>query len=444
MSAGVTTKEEVMEFVARNNVAITELWFTDILGRIKSFGIPPSQLEEAFDEGLGFDGSSVEGFARIYESDLVAKPIPGTFEVLPWDVNGSRRARIICDVLDPDGEPFKGGARHVLKRLLDRAGEQGFEFQTGAELEYFYFRDAESTELLDRAGYFDLVPFDIGSEIRQETIGALQSMGIEIEAGHHEVAPSQHEIDFRHHDALTTADQVLTCRFLVKEIARRRGVFATFMPKPLYGENGSGMHTHQSLFRGGTNVFFDEGGEYQLSDVGRGFLAGLLHHCREIVAVTNQWVNSYKRLVPGYEAPVYVAWGQRNRSALVRVPMYKPGKEKATRVEFRCPDPACNPYLTFAVMLAAGLKGISEKYELPHPVEEDIYLMTPLEREKRGIHVLPGSLWEAIELAEGSELVRDTLGEHVFGKFIENKKIEWDQYRGQVTGYELKRYMPIL
>lgn len=444
MSAGMKTKEEVLDYVARNNVAVTELWFTDILGRIKSFGIPPQQLEEAFDEGLGFDGSSVEGFARIYESDLIAKPIASTFAVFPWEVNGARKGRMICEVLNPDGTPYPGSVRAVLKRMLEKLAAQGFTYHVGPELEYFYFKTAGTTELLDQAGYFDLIPFDLGAEIRQETVRAIQGMGIDVEAAHHEVAPSQHEIDLRHNEALAMADTMVTYRFLVKEVARRNGIAATFMPKPVFGENGSGMHVHASLFKDGRNVFYDKAGEYHLSEMGRCFLAGILKHSREILAVTNQWVNSYKRLVPGYEAPVYVSWGQRNRSALIRVPMYKPGKEKATRVEFRCPDPACNPYLALAVILAAGMKGVEGKYPLAPPVEEDIYHMSEGERRERGIDSLPGSLMESVLLAEKSPLVRETLGEHVFNKFIENKKIEWDNYRVLVTQYELDRYLQIL
>jgi len=438
------TKEDVIKFVHDNNVSIINLWFCDILGKIKSFGIPPAQLEVAFDEGLGFDGSSVEGFARIYESDLVAKPIPETFAVFPWMVDGRRTARMICDVLNPDKTPYQGDPRHLLKAALEKLAMDGYTFTVGPELEYFYFKSSDATELLDPAGYFDLVPFDLGSEIRQETVHALQDMGIPVEAAHHEVAPSQHEIDLKYADALTMADRTMTYRFLVKEVARQRGIYATFMPKPVFAHNGNGMHVHQSLFKNGENVFFSSDGSFNLSDVGTGYLAGILRHCREMAAVTNQWVNSYKRLVPGYEAPIYVAWGQRNRSALVRVPMYKPGKAKATRVEFRCPDPACNPYLAFAVMVAAGMKGVQEKYTLPDPVEEDIYLMGETERERRGIEVLPDSLYAGLQVTEQSELVRETLGEHVFTKFLENKYIEWDNYRVQVTEYEIDKYLPIL
>jgi len=438
------SKEDVIKYAHDNNVSIINLWFCDILGKIKSFGIPLVQLEMAFDEGLGFDGSSVEGFARIYESDLLAKPIPETFRVLPWMVDGRRTARVICDVMNPDMTPYPGDPRHLLKAELAKLKKGGYTFNVGPEPEYSYFKTSDSTEALDPAGYFDLIPFDLGSEIRQETVHALQDMGIAVEAAHHEVAPSQHEIDLKHTDALTMADQVMTFRFLVKEMARRRGIYATFMPKPVFGQNGNGMHVHQSLFKNGDNAFFDEKGEYNLSEVGRCYLAGILKHSREIVAVTNQWVNSYKRLVPGYEAPVYVAWGQRNRSALIRVPLYKPGKPRATRVEFRCPDPACNPYLAFAVMLAAGLKGIEEKYELPDPFEEDIYLMNVEERKNHGIKTLPDSLYSSLQIAQESELVRETLGEHVFLKFLENKFIEWANYRVQVTEYEIEKYMPIL
>jgi glutamine synthetase len=437
-------KEDVIKYAHENNVSIINLWFCDILGKIKSFGIPLVQLEMAFEEGLGFDGSSVEGFARIYESDLLAKPIPETFRVLPWMVDGRRTARVICDVVMPDGSPYPGDPRHLLKAELEKLKKGGYTFNVGPELEYSYFKTSDSTEPLDPAGYFDLIPFDLGSEIRQEAVHALQDMGIAVEAAHHEVAPSQHEIDLKHTDALTMADQVMTYKFLVKETARRRGIYATFMPKPVFGQNGNGMHVHQSLFKNGHNAFFDDKCEYNLSELGRCYLAGILRHSREIVAVTNQWVNSYKRLVPGYEAPVYVAWGQRNRSALIRVPLYKPGKSAATRVEFRCPDPACNPYLAFAVMLAAGLKGVEEKYELPDPVEEDIYLMSREERKSRGIRTLPDSLYSSLEVAQESELVRETLGEHVFSKFVENKYIEWANYRVQVTEYEIEKYMPIL
>lgn len=444
MTDRIKTKEDLLRFIEEHDVKLVNLWFTDILGMLKSFGITPHQLKEALDEGLGFDGSSVEGFARIYESDLIAVPDISTFQLLPWKIDGHLHARMMCDILNPDGTPYPGDPRQVLRRNLQKAREMGFEFNVGPELEYFYFKSNSDPQILDQAGYFDLVPDDLGTELRHKTIQSLQGIGIAVEVGHHEVAPSQHEIDLKYAEAMWMADATVTYRYVVKTIARENGVYATFMPKPLFGENGSGMHVHQSLFKGGRNAFFDANGPHHLSEVGRGYMAGVMRHAKEICVVTNQWVNSYKRLVPGYEAPVYVAWGQRNRSALVRVPMYKPGKESATRIEFRCPDPACNPYLAFSVMLAAGLKGVQDGYEVPAAVEEDIFHMTPTEKAARGIDTLPDSLYSAIEAAEGSDLIREALGEHVFTKFIENKKIEWDRYRIQVTGYEIGRYLPIL
>jgi glutamine synthetase len=333
----------------------------------------------------------------------------------------------------------------VLKKALKKAEEQGYTFYVGPELEYFYFKSSDGVpQTLDKGGYFDLTPLDVATELRRETILTLEAMGIRVEYSHHEVAPSQHEIDLRYTDALTMADNAMTYRLVVKEIALRHGVYATFMPKPIFGQNGSGMHTHQSLFKGDKNAFFEPKDEFQLSKIAKSYMAGVLKHSKEITSVTSQWVNSYKRLVPGYEAPVYISWARRNRSTLVRVPMYKPGKEKATRMEYRSPDPACNPYLTFAVMLAAGLKGIEKGYELPPPVEEDIFEMTEEARKRHGIESLPGNLLEAIQLTEQSELVRETLGDHIFQKFIENKKIEWDQYRTHVSQFELEKYLPLL
>jgi glutamine synthetase len=355
---------------------------------------------------------------------------------------------MFCDILRPGGEPFQGDPRYVLKRNLKRAADMGYTFYVGPELEYFYFRDSEGTQALDQGGYFDLTPLDVATDLRRETVLTLEEMGIAVEYSHHEVAASQHEIDMRYTDALTMADNVMTYRLVVKQIAMQNGVYATFMPKPVFGVNGSGMHVHQSLFKGESNAFFDKDDEYHLSKAGKCYIAGLLKHApeitSEITSVTSQWVNSYKRLVPGYEAPVYLSWARRNRSDLVRVPEYQPGKEKATRVEFRSPDPACNPYLAFSVMLAAGLEGIEREYEVSNPVEENVYEMTDEERQTRGIGTLPASLWEAVQLTEKSEVVRKALGDHVFNAFIKNKKIEWDQYRIQVTDYELKRYLPIL
>jgi glutamine synthetase len=437
-------KEAVLKTVRDKNIKFIRLWFTDVLGILKSFAITPDELEGAFAEGMGFDGSSIEGFCRIEESDMVAMPDPSTFVILPWRPSEQGVARMIADVHNPDGTPYMGDPRYCLKRALKKAADLGYTMYVGPELEYFYFKDSRGTEILDEGGYFDLSPLDMASDLRRETILALDSMGIKVEYSHHEVAPSQHEIDLRFTDALTMGDIAVTHRLVVKEIASKNGVYATFMPKPIFGVNGSGMHVHQSLFKGDDNAFFEKGDKYNLSKIGKSYIAGLLKHAPELCLVIAQWVNSYKRLVPGYEAPVYVAWARRNRSALVRVPMYKPGKAKATRAEFRCPDPACNPYLAFAVMLEAGLKGIKDNYPLPEPVEHDIFEMSAAEKEKAGIMSLPGSLGDAIALAEKSALVKEALGDHIFEKLIENKKLEWDRYRTYVTDYEIKKYLPIL
>jgi glutamine synthetase len=438
------TKEAVLKSVRDNNVKFIRLWFTDILGALKSFAITPNELEAALSEGMGFDGSSIQGFARIDESDMVAMPDPNTFTMLPWRPEEAGVARMFTDVLNPDGTPYEGDPRYVLKRQLQKAKDKGYTMYVGPELEFFYFRSPEGTEILDRGGYFDLTPLDVASDLRRDTILSLEKMGIAVEYSHHEVAPSQHEIDLRYADALSMADAAMTYRLTVKEIAMKHGVYATFMPKPIFGENGSGMHTHQSLFKGKKNAFFDAKDEWGLSGEGKAYIAGLLKHAPELTSIIAQWVNSYKRLVPGYEAPVYVAWARRNRSALVRVPMYKPGKEAATRCELRCPDPACNPYLAFAVMLAAGMKGIDEGYDLPAPVEEDIFEMTPAQLKRHKIKALPASLGEAVELTAKSSLVKECLGDHVFEKFIENKRIEWDQFRIHVSQWELDRYLPVL
>lgn len=446
MNAGKTS-QEILEIVKDENIKFIRLWFTDILGVLKSFAITVNELETALYEGMGFDGSSIEGFARIEESDMLAKPDPNTFCILPWTTTekNARVARMFCDIINPDGAPYEGDPRWVLKKNLKKAAEMGYIFHVGPELEYFYLREGKGIpQVLDQGGYFDLTPMDIASDLRKETVLTLESMGIKVEYSHHEVAPSQHEIDLRYTDALTMADTVMTYRLIVKEIALRHGVFATFMPKPIYGVNGSGMHTHMSLFQGNRNAFFDPNDKYHLSSVAKYFIAGLLEHVAEITLVTNQWVNSYKRLVPGYEAPVYISWALRNRSDLIRVPAYKPGKEKSTRIELRSPDPACNPYLAFAVILAAGLEGIKKKYPLRNPVEKNVYLMTEEEREALGIGRLPEDLWEAIQMSEKSSLVKEVLGDHVFHKFITNKKIEWENYRAQVTSYELERYLPLL
>jgi len=437
-------KEHILKNAKDYNVKFIRLWFTDILGLLKSFAITVGELERALEDGMGFDGSSIEGFARIDESDMVALPDPATFQILPWRPAEQAVARMFCDILKPGGAVFEGDPRYVLKNNLKRASDMGYTYYVGPELEYFYFKDSKETQTLDEGGYFDVTPHDAAIDMRRETVIALEKMGIWIEYSHHEVANSQHEIDMRYTDALTMADSVMTYRLVVKQIAFEHGVYATFMPKPVFGINGSGMHVHQSLFKGNRNAFFDEQDKYNLSQTAKHFIAGLLKHAPEVTAVTNQWVNSYKRLVPGYEAPVYLSWARRNRSDLIRVPEYRPGKENSTRLEFRSPDPACNPYLAFSVMLAAGLEGIEKKYEVPEPVEENVYEMSEGERRARGISTLPSSLLEAIQIMEKSDVIRKALGDHVFDAFIQNKKIEWDQYRTQVTDYEIKKYLPIL
>ena len=438
------SKENVLKTAKEQGVKFIRLWFTDILGFLKSVAITVEELERVLNRGIGFDGSSIEGFARIDESDMVAMPDPDTFCMLPWRPAEHTVARMFCDILQPGGEPFEGDPRYILKMNLKRAADLGYTFYVGPELEFFYFKDAVSPEPLDQGGYFDLTPADVSTDMRRETILAIEEMGVKVEFAHHEVAPSQHEIDLRYTEALNMADSVMTYRLVVKQVAQKFGVYATFMPKPVSGINGNGMHVHQSLFKGERNAFFDKNDDYHLSKIGKGYMAGLLKHAPEITAITNQWVNSYKRLIPGYEAPCYISWARRNRSDLIRIPQYEPGKEYATRLEYRSPDPACNPYLVFAVMLAAGLEGIEKGYELPAPVEENVFEMAEDERQRRGIETLPGSLSEAILLTEDSELVRKALGDHLFNSFIKNKKIEWDLYRTQVTDYELKRYLPIL
>lgn len=438
------TKEDVLRIVEDKQIKFIRFWFTDVLGSLKSFAVSPAELEGAFEEGMGFDGSSIEGFARIEESDMVAYPDPTTFSVLPWRAGAGGTARMFCDIKTPTGEPYVGDPRHVLKKVVDKAAAMGYTMNVGPELEFFYFKDSCSPQVLDNGGYFDLTTLDAGSDLRRDTINALHALGIQVEYSHHEVAPSQHEIDLRFTEACKMADQVMTYRLTVKEIAQAHGVFASFMPKPIFGVNGSGMHVHQSLFQGNKNAFFDAGDEYNLSPVGKSYIAGLLRHVKDICLVTNQWINSYKRLVPGYEAPVYICWSRRNRSAMVRVPLYKPGKENATRVELRNPDPACNPYLAFAAMLAAGLKGIEEGYELPPEASDNIYEMTEAEREKAGIGSLPEDLYQAIKCFDESDFVREALGDHVCDYLIRNKWAEWNEYKALVTPYEVNRYLPLL
>ncbi|MDP8236246.1 MAG: glutamine synthetase family protein [Candidatus Erginobacter occultus] len=436
--------KEILETVKERKIRHIQLWFTDILGRLKSMEISASELKGALEEGIGFDGSSIEGFARIEESDVMAMPDPATFRILPWTPLEGQVARLICDIQDPYGNPYPGDPRYVLKKALKKAADLGYAFRVGPEMEFFYFKNDRAPECLDQSGYFDLTPPDLGTDLRRETAQALEAMGMKTECTHHEVARSQHEIDLRYNEALAMADDVMTLRFVTKEIARRHGVHATFMPKPLMTENGSGMHVHQSLFAGERNAFFDPEDEYNLSATAKAFIAGIMKHAPEIIAVTNQWVNSYKRLVPGYEAPVYNSWARRNRSTMIRVPLYQTGKEMATRFEFRAPDPACNPYLAFAVLLAAGLAGMEKRYKLADPIEENIFGMSEQEKADRGVTQLPGNLYAATRAVSESELVRETLGDHMFDKFVRNKEIEWDNYRIQVTGYELRKYLPIL
>ncbi|MCX8032326.1 MAG: glutamine synthetase family protein [Thermoleophilia bacterium] len=442
--AQALTKEDVLRLVEEKDVRFIRLWFTDVLGFLKSIAVTRRELEKAMDEGMGFDGSSIQGFARVQESDMVAIPDPSTFAILPHTPPNGRTARMFCDIVEPDGRPYDGDPRYALKRMLAKAAAMGYTMYVGPELEFYYFRSSSSTEVLDRGGYFDLTSLDVSTTIRRETVAALEDIGIEVEYAHHECGPSQHEIDLRYKDALTMADAVMTYRLIVKEVANEHGIHATFMPKPIFGQAGSGMHVHQSLFLGDRNAFFDPDDEYHLSKVGKSYVAGLLRYAREMCLVTNQWVNSYKRLVPGYEAPIYCCWARRNRSALVRVPMYKPGKEQATRVELRNPDPAANPYLAFAVMLAAGLKGIEDGLELPPEATDNIYEWTPEEREKAGIQALPADIEGAIIAFENSELMRETLGDHIFEYLIRNKRAEWEAYRALVTSWELERYLEIL
>ncbi|MBN1883267.1 MAG: glutamine synthetase [Deltaproteobacteria bacterium] len=439
-----STKRDVLKIIKERNVSFIQFWFTDILGFLKSFAVTPGEMEEALNEGMGFDGSSIEGFARIEESDMIAKPDPSSLQFLPWRDEERPVVRMFCDILQPSGEPYAGDPRSAFKRILQKAKDLGYSYYVGPEPEFFYFADNKNPQILDTGGYFDAPPLDLGGLLRRETIFALQKFGIQIEYSHHEVAESQHEIDLRYDEGLKMADKFMTVRTTIKEIARLNNVYATFMPKPIFGINGSGMHTHQSLFKDGRNIFHDESDALNLSKEAKGYIAGILTHAREITAICNQWINSYKRLVPGYEAPVYVSWARRNRSTMVRVPMYKPGKENATRMEFRSPDPACNPYLAFAVMLAAGLKGMEKGYDLPDPIEEDLYEFSPEKRKERGITELPGNLYEAIVELEKSELVREALGDHIFNKFIENKKIEWDRFRIHVSKYEIDNYLPKL
>lgn len=438
------TKEDVLRQIDEAGVRYIRLCFTDILGKIKGMSITRSEIEQVLEEGQGFDGSSVEGFARIEESDLMAVPDPLTFRIIPWEIAGERVAMMFCDIQNTDGTPYDGCPRWALKCNLAKLQDKDWIFYVGPEIEYFYFEDNESTKALDKAGYFDFDAIDFGTQVRKATVAALEAMDIAVECAHHEVAPSQHEIDLKYQEALVMADFAQVYRFIVKEVAMQNDIYATFMPKPVFGQNGSGMHCHQSIFSGGKNLFFDSNAEYNLSKLARHYTAGILKHVKEFTLITNQWVNSYKRLVPGYEAPVYVGWGRRNRSSMVRVPMYRTGKEAATRIELRSPDPAANPYLAFACMLAAGMKGIENEYELAEPIEENIFHMSDKKKAELEIETLPDSLENAIREFEESTLMRETLGDHIFDALIVNKRIEWDSYRMHVGGFETDKYLSML
>ncbi len=439
---------EAVEFALHkareNDVKFIRLWFADILGNLKGFAITVEELEQALTRGMGFDGSSMEGFVRSEERDLYALPDPNTFSILPWRPRQNAVARMFCDIITSDDSAYEIDPRAVLRRNLAAASKLGYTYYVGPEIEYFYFQNSQDTTPLDSGSYFDQGATDLATDLRRETVLTLEDLGIPVESSHHEAAPSQHEIDLRHTDALTMADTVMTYRLVVKEIAHQNGYYATFMPKPVHGINGSGMHMHQSLFQGDRNAFYDEEDPQHLSDTAKYFIAGLMRHAREITAVTNQWVNSYKRLVPRFEAPTFVSWSTVNRDDLIRVPDFKPGREESRRIEYRAPDPACNPYLAFSVMLAAGLKGIQERYDFPPAAPSNAYFMSGAQRSDLGIESLPANLWEAIRITERSELVHDALGEEVFKGFIENKKIEWENYHSRIADYETEHYLRVL
>ena len=434
MAEQISKQEEfVLRTIEERNIRFIRLWFSDVLGTLKSVAIAPAELENAFDEGIGFDGSAIEGFARITESDMLAKPDPATFSILPWRTEAPGAARMFCDITMPDGSPSHSDPRNVLRRTLDKAAKMGYTCYTHPEIEFFLFKSQPEKGVapipVDQGGYFDHTPAVVGHDFRRQAITLLEAMGISVEFSHHEGAPGQQEIDLRYADALSTADNIMTFRHVIKEVALEQGFYASFMPKPFTDHPGSGMHTHVSLFEGEKNAFFDASAEFNLSKTGRSFIAGILKHAAEMTAITNQWVNSYKRLQGGGEAPALINWGQSDRGALVRIPMYKPNKENSTRIELRSLDSACNPYLAFAVMLAAGLKGIEESYVLEPSTNP-----APL----------PANLHEAIVAMEGSALIRQTLGEHVFEFVLRNKRAEWQDYRRQVSAYELDRYLPVL
>ena len=444
-------RDYVLHTVEERGVRLIRLWFTDVLGSLKSFAISPAELENALEDGMTFDGSSIDGFGRTLESDVLAMPDANTFEVLPWgdDTKGNRatEARVFCDIHNLDGTAFEGDPRQVLRRNLQTAHERGYTFFVAPDIEFFYFSPPEKGQApvpLDEGGFFDLTTTDVAGTLRKQTIRTLETMSIPVEYSFHEDAPSQHEIDLRHTDALTMADSIMTFRLVVKEVAASQGVHATFMPKPLESVQGSGMHVHLSLFDGDENAFFSADDSYNLSPVAKQFMAGLLRHAAEITAITNQTVNSYKRLVPGFEAPVHVTWARNNRSGLIRVPVAKRGNPSATRLEFRSPDPACNPYLAFAVMLAAGMRGITEGYELPLEADSNLFGMSDAELNKLGIDLLPQSLSDSLQVMEQSSLVHEALGEHIFEWFLRNKRSEWRAYKTHVSAFEHDRYLRTL
>jgi len=437
-------QQYVLRTVEERNIRFIRLWFTDVLGFLKSVAVTAPELDKAFEEGIGFDGSAIDGFARVQEADMLVLPDADTFQILPWRPREDGVARMFCDIVTPDGEPFAADSRGILKRQLARAGEMGFTFYIHPEMEFYLFDGPDDPQPLDRGGYFDMTPLDVQHDFRRQTIDMLERTGISVEYSHHEVGPSQHEIDLRATDALSMADNIMTFRLIVKEVALQRGIHATFMPKPLQGEWGSAMHLHLSLFKGEDNAFHDPDDPLQMSETARAFTAGVLHHARGMTAVTNQWVNSFKRLVPGFEAPVHVSWGQSNRSALVRIPRSKPNKASSARIEYRAPDPACNPYLTFSVLLAAGLDGIERGMELQPESSDNIYELTSAQRREAGIETLPTDLGEAVAAMEACSLVLDTLGDRVTSYFLANKRREWRQYNEQVTAFELDHYLPIL
>ncbi|GAA4482745.1 type I glutamate--ammonia ligase [Microbacterium panaciterrae] len=448
MSGMDKQRDFVLRTIEERGVKFIRLWFTDVIGTLKSVAIAPAEVEGAFAEGIGFDGSAIEGLTRSFESDLLAQPDPTTFQILPWRGEIDPTARMFCDLTTPDGRPAVADPRHVLKRTLAKAADAGFTFYTHPEIEFYLLKSSqfgpEGPVPVDSAGYFDNVPGGTAHDFRRRSVRMLEDLGISVEYSHHEGGPGQNEIDLRYADALTTADNIMTFRTVVKEVAIEQGVYATFMPKPLSDHPGSGMHTHMSLFEGDMNAFYEEGAKYQLSRTGRQFIAGLLRHANEIAAVTNQFVNSYKRLWGGDEAPSFVTWGHANRSALIRVPMYKPNKGQSSRVEYRALDSATNPYLAYALMLAAGLKGIEEDYELPPEAEDNVWSLNDAERRALGYAPLPASLDHALEFMEESELVAETLGEQVFNYVLLNKRKEWEAYRGQVTPFELKSNLELL